>query len=177
VQQELLKDRSMTAYTVHQPPLGAADAAGDPYRFVFVREGFSWWAFLLTPLWMLRHRLWLTLAIYLLISAALDVALRGLGASVFTIVIVGVLISLLVGLEAGTLRRFKLARRNWRNVGVVTGDDLEDAERRFFDVWIRQSPAARAAATSPKSAPAAAAVPPAEHSGVIGLFPEPGAHR
>jgi Protein of unknown function (DUF2628) len=165
----------MSVYTVYQPPLGAADAAADPYRLVFVRDGFSWWAFLLTPLWMLRHRLWLALAIYLLISAALDVALRALGASVFTIVVVGLLISLLVGLEAGTLRRFKLARRNWRNVGVVTGDDLEDAERRFFDVWIRQGPAARATAT--KSAPPAAAVPPAEQSGVIGLFPEPGAHR
>ena len=167
----------MSVYTVHQPPLGAADAAGDPYRLVFVRDGFSWWAFLLTPLWMLRHRLWLVLAIYLLISAAVDVALRALGASVFTIVIVGLLISLLVGLEAGTLRRFKLARGNWRNVGVVTGDDLEDAERRFFDAWIRQSPAGRAASTSPRAAPAAPPAPPAEQTGVIGLFPEPGAHR
>jgi len=165
----------MSVYTVHQPPLGAADAAGDPYRLVFVRDGFSWWAFLLTPLWMLRHGLWLVLAIYLLISAAVDVALRALGASVFTIVIVGLLISLLVGLEAGTLRRFKLARGNWRNVGVVTGDDLEDAERRFFDAWIRQSPATRA--TSPRSAPAAPPAPPAAQTDVIGLFPEPGAHR
>jgi hypothetical protein len=87
------------------------------------------------------------------------------------------LISLLVGLEAGTLRRFKLARRNWRNVGVVTGDDLEDAERRFFDAWIRQSPAGRAASTFPRAAPAAPPAPPAEQTGVIGLFPEPGAHR
>jgi hypothetical protein len=167
----------MSVYTVHQPPLGAADAAGDPYRVIFVRDGFSWWAFLLTPLWMLRHRLWLALAIYLLISAALDISLRALGASVFTIVVVGLLISLLAGLEAGTLRRFKLVRRHWRSAGVVTGDDVEDAERRFFDAWIRQSPATRAAATSPKSAPPAAAAPPAEQSGVIGLFPEPGAHR
>jgi hypothetical protein len=167
----------MSVYTIHQPPLGAADAAGDPYRLVFVRDGFSWWAFLLTPLWMLRHRLWLVLAIYLLISAAVDVALRALGASVFTIVVVGLLISLLVGLEAGTLRRFKLARRNWRNVGVVTGDDLEDAERRFFDAWKRQSPAGRAASTFPRAAPAAPPAPPAEQTGVIGLFPEPGAHR
>jgi Protein of unknown function (DUF2628) len=167
----------MSVYTVHQPPLGAADAADDPYRVVFVRDGFSWWAFLLTPLWMLRHRLWLALAIYLLISAALDISLRVLGASVFTIVVVGLLISLLAGLEAGTLRRFKLVRRHWRSAGVVTGDDVEDAERRFFDAWIRQSPATRAAATSPKSAPPAAAAPPAEQSGVIGLFPEPGAHR
>jgi hypothetical protein len=167
----------MSVYTVHQPPLGAADAASDPYRLVFVRDGFSWWAFLLTPLWMLRHRLWLVLAIYLLISAAVDVALRALGASVFTMVVVGLLISLLVGLEAGTLRRFKLARRNWRNVGVVTGDALEDAERRFFDAWIWQRPAGRTASTSPRSAPAAPPAPPAEQTGVIGLFPEPGAHR
>jgi Protein of unknown function (DUF2628) len=166
----------MSIYTVHQPPLGAG--AAEPYRFVFVRDGFSWWAFLVTPLWMLRHRLWLALAVYLLVSAALDVGLRALGASVFTLVLAGLLISLLAGLEAGTLRRSKLARRHWRNIGVVTGDDVEDAERRFFDVWIRQAPARRPA--SPPSAPAlgsAAPAPPPAPSGVIGLFPEPGAHR
>ena len=168
----------MSIYTVHQPPLDAGAAAAEPYRFVFVRDGFSWWAFLLTPFWMLRYRLWLALAIYLLVSAALDAGLRALGASVFALVLAGLLISLLVGLEASTLRRSKLARRHWRNIGVVTGDDVEDAERRFFDVWIRQAPARRPA--SPPSAPAlgsAAPAPPPAASGVIGLFPEPGAHR
>jgi hypothetical protein len=167
----------MAIYTVHQPPLGSGAAAAEPYRLVFVRDGFSWWAFLLTPLWMLWHRLWLVLAIYLLVSAAIDAGLRLLGAPIFTLVLAGPLISLLIGLEASTLRRFKLARRHWRNVGVVTGDGLEDAERRFFDAWIRQAPARRPA--SPPSPPAspsgglAAAAP----SGVIGLFPEPGAPR
>lgn len=168
----------MSIYTVHQPPLGSGAAAAEPYRFVFVRDGFSWWAFLVTPLWMLRHRLWLALAVYLVVSAALDVGLRALGASVFTLVLAGLLISLLAGLEAGTLRRSKLARRHWRNIGVVTGDDVEDAERRFFDVWIRQAPARRP--VSPPSAPtsgSAAPAPPPAPSGVIGLFPEPGAHR
>ena len=168
----------MSIYTVHQPPLDSGAAAAEPYRFVFVRDGFSWWAFLLTPFWMLRHRLWLALLVYVLISAAVDVGLRALGASVFAVVLAGLLISLLAGLEAGTLRRFKLTCRRWRNIGVVTGDDLEDAERRFFDVWIRQTPARRP--PSPPSAPpsgAAAPAPPAAPSGVIGLFPEPGAHR
>lgn len=168
----------MSIYTVHQPPLDAGAAAAEPYRFVFIRDGFSWWAFLLTPFWMLRHRLWLALVIYLLISAAVDSGLRALGASVFTMVLAGLLISLLAGLEAGTLRRFKLARHHWRNIGVVTGDDVEDAERRFFDAWIRQAPARRPA--PPLSAPtsgATAPVPPAAPSGVIGLFPEPGARR
>jgi hypothetical protein len=168
----------MSIYTVHQPPLDSGTAATEPHRFVFVRDGFSWWAFLLTPLWMLWHRLWLALVIYLLLSAALDIGLRALGAPVFTLVLVGLLISLLAGLEAATLRRFKLTRRHWRNIGVVTGNDVEDAERHFFDAWIRQAPARRP--PSPPSAPpsgSSAPAPPPATSGVIGLFPEPGAHR
>ncbi len=169
----------MAIYTVHQPPLDSGTAAADPHRFVFVRDGFSWWAFLLTPFWMLRHCLWLVLAIYLLLSVALDAGLRALGASVLTLILAGVLISFLAGLEGGTLRRLKLARRHWRNIGVVTGDRLEDAERRFFDAWIRQASARRPA--SPPSAPisgsGAPAAPLAASSGVIGLFPEPGAQR
>ena len=54
--------------------------------------------------------------------------------------LVGVLISLLVGLEAGTLRRFTFERRGWENVGIVCRPMLEDAERRFFDAWIREPP-------------------------------------
>jgi hypothetical protein len=171
----------MSVYTVHQPPLRATGAAVDPDRFVFVRDGFSWWAFLLTPLWMLWHRLWLALIVYLIVTAGVDVLLRVLGGSWAAYAIVEFSISLLVGLEAGTLRRMKLARRRWRNVGVVTGDGIEDVERRFFDRWIRQGAAGRAAspnaagASGPASAPRSPAV--GEPAGVIGLFPEPGAHR
>lgn len=167
----------MSVYTVHQPPLDAGAAATEPYRFVFIRDGFSWWAFLLTPLWMLRHCLWLVLVIYLVVSASLEAGLRALGAPMVSLVVVGLLISLLVGLEAGTLRRFKLARRRWRNIGVVTGDDLEDAERRFFDAWVRQAPARRPAPPSPPASASVASGAAAAPSGVIGLFPEPGAPR
>ena len=172
----------MSVYTVHQPPLESGAAAAEPFRFVFVRDGFSWWAFLLTPLWMLRYRLWLALAIYLVAATALDVGLRGIGASIFTLILAGLLISLLVGFEASTLRRSKLTRRHWRNIGVVTGDALEEAERRFFDAWIRQSSPRRPASpiSAPPSSSAAPPAPPATSpapSGVIGLFPEPGAHR
>jgi hypothetical protein len=111
----------------------------------------------------------------------LDAALRALGASLFAMVVAGVLISLLAGLEASTLRRFKLARRHWRNIGVVTGGDLEEAERRFFDAW-RQAPLRRPAspptpAASAPAQPSAAAAPAPGQSDVIGLFPEPGEQR
>ena len=62
--------------------------------------------------------------------------------------------ALLIGFEAGTLRRFTLRRRGYRNIGIVVGDDLELAERRFFDAWVRQD---ATAAPAPGGAPALAA--------------------
>jgi hypothetical protein len=168
----------MSVYSVHEPPLRAAEALADPARFAFVRDGFYWWAFVLTPFWMLRHRLWLVAAIYLVVTLGLETAMHILGASAFAVALVGILISLLVGLEAGTLRRFTLGRRRWRNLGIVSGDDLEDAERRFFAAWVRDAPARSAtpSAPMPPAAPSPTSRPP-EASGVVGLFPEPGAQR
>jgi hypothetical protein len=169
----------MSVYTVHEPPLRAAGALAEPERFIFVRDGFYVWAFLLTPLWMLWHRLWLVFIAYVVLSAVLDSGLRFAGASAAAIALIGLLVSLLIGLEAGTLRRFTLRRRRWRNIGVVSGDDLEDAERRFFDAWVRQAPV-RGGPPAP-AAPGGPAAPPAAHSsepsGIIGLFPEPGVQR
>src|SRR5271168_3212869 len=108
----------MSLYTVHEPPLRGADSAPDPNRFAFVRDGFYVWAFLLAPLWMVRHRLWLVLACYLAVSLALGGTMVVVGASAAAMMSATLLISLLVGLEAGTLRRFTLGRRGWKNVGV-----------------------------------------------------------
>src|SRR6266478_4540975 len=129
----------MYIYTVYEPPLKAHESAPNPERFVFVRDGFSFWAFLLTPWWMLRYRLWLAFTGYVIVAIALLVALRSVGASTTVTVTVVALLSLLVGFEAVTLRRFTLSRRGWRNVGIVVGDDLESAERRFFDAWVHKT--------------------------------------
>jgi hypothetical protein len=165
----------MAIYTVYEPPLKREELEPDPERFVFVRDGFSFWAFLLAPLWMLRHRLWLVFVGYVVVTVALQVALLAVGASPTVTVAAGVLLALLVGFEAATLRRFTLSRRRWKNVGIVVGDDLESAERRFFDAWVRgfwDDGAPRAA-----SAAAPGLHRPPASSGVIGLFPEPGAPR
>ena len=56
----------MAVYTVHEPlPRDGARSAPEPERFVFVRDGFSFWALLFGPLWMLRHRMWLVLLGYI----------------------------------------------------------------------------------------------------------------
>ena len=122
----------MSVYTVHEPPLRAGAAASDVERFAFVRDGFSWWAFLFAPLWMLRHWMWLVLIGYVVIVGAIEIPVKLSGAPSLAASLIGILLGLLVGFEAGTLRRFTLNRRGWKNLGIVSGDDLEDAERRFF---------------------------------------------
>ena len=77
--------------------------------------------------------------------------------------------ALLVGFEAATLRRYGLTRRGWKILGVVVGDDLESAERRFFDAWVVGR--VPLPAPTPGVGPAA----PAPSGPIIGLFPEPGA--
>jgi hypothetical protein len=166
----------MPVYIVHEPPLRAADARPDPEQFAFVREGFSVWAFLFATLWMLWHRMWLVLLIYVVVAAGLETALYYAGVSDLILGLIAILISLLVGFEASTLRRFTLDRRGWKNIGVVSGDSLEMAERRFFDAWVRDTPLQRAAAAPPPRPTASVPHTPPSPD-VIGLFPEPGANR
>ena len=169
----------MAVYTVHEPPLRGA-AAPDLERFVFVRDGFSFWALLFGPLWMLRHRMWLVFIGYGLVVAALAWALRQTQAPTAVTLCVDALLALLIGFEAPTLRRFTLARQGFANIGIVVGDDLELAERRFFDAWIAKRAAKAAPGGSPSSASGAGQGGgmlrmPEPGAEVLGLFPEPGA--
>ena len=168
----------MSVYTVYEPPLRPVDTSSDPVRFAFVRDGFSFWAFLMAALWMLWHRMWLVLLIYLVVVAGIDAVLYSAGVPSGIVAAVSILISILIGIEAATLRRFTLMRRGWKDVGVVSGKNLEEAERRFYDAWVRERSVMRSAPSTPPAAQAASPPPQSpQSSGVIGLFPEPGAGR
>ncbi|SRR5258707_7486894 len=162
----------MPIYTVHEPPLRRYETEPDPVRFAFVRDGFSFWAFVLGPVWMLRHRLWLVLLGYILLTVAIGIGLHVVAAPIGARLLVGFLIALLFGLEAASLRRWTFTRRGWVNLGVVAGPDQETAERRFFDVWVVDGGTGfTLPIPPPPSAPRTGGTPP----DVIGLFPEPGA--
>lgn len=165
----------MTVYTVHEPSPRDEEATANTDRFVFVRDGFYGWAFLLAPFWMLWHRLWLVLLGYIALTVALQAALWLVAAGGMVKFLVGLLLSLLIGMEAATLRRWTLSWRKWRNLGVVVASDIETAERRFFDTWVEQKAPLRIATSN---MPAATTLRlPAASPDVIGLFPEPEARR
>jgi hypothetical protein len=162
----------MPVFTVHEPPPRDGDdgsAAAD--RFVFVRDGFSMWAFVFAPFWMVWRGLWLVLLLYAVLIALLQAGLWALGAATVVKFVVGVLVALLIGFEAPSLRRWTLARRKWINHGVVVADDEEAAERRFFDAWVAR--ATRPPAGPPPLSPQQPYRPAADPPDVIGLFPEP----
>jgi hypothetical protein len=161
----------MAVYTVHQPPLRNGETAPDPDRFVLVRDGFYFWAFVFGPVWMAWRRLWLVLALYLAFMIAVVTALQIMDASRGMQAVVMVGIAILVGLEAGTLRRWTLGLRGWRNVGVVIGDNIETAERRFFSQWYdSDGQIMRAEVKKPQAG--GLRLSRDNSSDVIGLFPE-----
>ena len=163
----------MAVYTVHQPPLRKNEASPDPDRYVFVRDGFHFWGFVLAPVWMIWHGLWLVMVLYLSLTTLLEIGLRFAGAPAALRVSITILTAFLVGLEAATLRRWTLKRRGYRNVGVVVSDDVDSAERRFF---------ASLADTNTRSAPARMPsgmprMPSDSTPDVLGLFPRPDSSR
>lgn len=164
----------MPTYTVHEPPPRDGRSA-DPERFLFVRDGFHFWAFVLAPLWLLFRRLWLVFVLFVIVTMVVDGGLALVGLKGTAQVVAELLIALFVGLEAGGLRRWTLERRGWKTLGFVVGDDLEDAERRFYAEWTtRQQDAAAPPppAEPPRTTPVRRGAPTG--ADVLGLFPEPG---
>ncbi len=162
----------MAMYTVHESPRSGEARRAESFKFV--RDGFHWWAFLLAPLWMVWHGLWLVFVATVVLVGLLNWGLARLGVSDGALFFVNILVLLLIGLEASTLRRWTLSRWKWRLIDVVSADTMEGAERRFFD---KRSAAERNVQTivAPVEPPQASVQRRAEAgSGVVGLFPEPG---
>jgi hypothetical protein len=165
----------MATYTVFEPRLEDSDQAIHAAQFAFVRDGFSWGAFIFGLIWMLWHRLWLVSVLFLLLVCALTAAVTLAHFPTTAVVAMWVLLKLLVGLEASTLRRWTLQRRHWRDMGTIVGDNREEAERRFFDRWIEATaPVAHAMPITVAPSRLPGAPYGGDSPGVIGLFPRPG---
>jgi hypothetical protein len=166
---------TMAIYTVHAPANFGTDLRAVADRIVFVRDGFYFWAFAASIVWLVWHRLWLALIGYIALSIGAEVLLRGLGAGADTRMLAMLIFACLVGLEAGSLRRWKLSRGKWRELDVVSAANEDEAERRFFDRW-RDGTAPFTDRVNSQRHP----LPRSSISGqddVIGMFPQPGASR
>jgi len=166
----------MPAFAVSEPPENHLRASEHADRIIFLRERFSLGAFLFGPLWMIWKRQWIVLIIYLVVVGFIEYGLQVVGMGWLVLAFVFGLIQLLIGLEATTLLRWTRVRHAWRDCGVVIADDLEMAERRFFESRAARRPAP---GPVPMSTPAqlSAAQVDLPSPDIIGLFPEPGGGR
>jgi hypothetical protein len=163
----------MPVFTVHAPVSAVRRADSD--RFVFVRDGFHFWAFLFGPLWLIAHRLWLMLVAYIVVVAAIIALTVALRISDDARSVVLLIVALLTGYEAANAQRWTLSRGWWRELGVVVADDAEAAERRFFAQWTGEAPSIGLPIDrAPPPVPTARS---GASSDVIGLFPQPGVPR
>ncbi len=157
----------MTTFTLHLP----RDARpGDPTALEdseLVKDAFSWGAFFFTFLWFFFHRLWLAGLGVLMAVFALAVALELLDIHPAAGTVAMLLLQLLIGLEANSLRRWTLARHGFAVADVVTAADRDEAEAKSFARWLELRPATpRPQASTP------VASAPRRFDPVIGLFPD-----
>ena len=155
----------MKTYTLHLPAETRPGDRSALERAELVRDGFVLGAFVFNALWFFANRLWLAGLGVLVLTLAFHAGLALLGLRPGTAILAHVLLSLLVGLEAHSLKRWTYARRGRPAVDVVTASDEEEAELKAFARW-----------SSGEGAPAARAPMPAPFyrgsEPVIGLFPE-----
>jgi hypothetical protein len=118
-----------SSWIVLESPAGATVPEGE--ELVFLRDGFSFLAFLFPPLWLLWHRLWVEAAVTfaVLIAAAGIEQLGGVTVSLP----VQLMVSIFVGLEGNGLRIASRRRRGWNEIAVIDAASGYDAETRYLE--------------------------------------------
>ncbi|MEM7069940.1 MAG: DUF2628 domain-containing protein [Pseudomonadota bacterium] len=121
----------MATYAVYLPP--KASNIPSLEGFTLLPDARTPWALIAPPIWLIWHRLWLPLLVYVLVVwAVLLLAYWQPGTAVLYLSAIPGLYLLLEGSE---LIRAKFERKGWRYWGIVTGDNREEAEIRFVSTF------------------------------------------
>jgi hypothetical protein len=130
----------VVTYTVHEPPHPAADRVDRADDLRFIKDGFSWTTALFPPLGFAVKGLWVALAAYLVGISLLSAILAALGTDSNWIALAFMALSLFLGLEISSIERFMLDRAGWHTVATVTGRNIAECERRFYESWLPDQP-------------------------------------
>ena len=94
---------------------------------VLVREGFSWGALILGPLWLPAHRAWIAAAISLAVFVLIAVLVPWPANTIFNLAV-----ALILGLTGNDLRRWTLESRGYLLLHVVAAINSDDAFTRLL---------------------------------------------
>jgi hypothetical protein len=123
----------MASYWIYEPANAAAGSFEAASRAVIVRDGWSWGALLLGPIWTLWRGLWLMFLVWLaLIAGQLVIDQMWPQLAVLAAVLM-TLFSVWFALEGNALRSSSLARKGYRVAGIAVARSLAEAERTYMD--------------------------------------------
>jgi Protein of unknown function (DUF2628) len=135
-----MRSSAVVTYTVHEPPDTAADRVDRASDLLFVKDGFHWLTALFPPLGLITKQLWLELLGYVLIVGLVTSLLHWAGLNANWIALFVAALSVYLGFEVSSLERNHLDRNGWLTLGSVTGRNLAECERRFFETWLPDQP-------------------------------------
>ncbi|MEF3367518.1 DUF2628 domain-containing protein [Methylocystis sp. 9N] len=124
----------MALFTIHFPPV-AAGQRPPAEKIVFIRDGFSWPAFFLGPIWLAWRRAWLAAALWTLLLVAIALIAWKLRISRDALSWLTLALGVWFGFEGGRVVAWNLARRGYVEGDLVVGEDAEEAEAVFFNRW------------------------------------------
>lgn len=116
----------MASYQVLVP------ASGDKVDALFIRDGYSFLAFLLPLPWLLFRRMWLHAALVVVAYVGAELLAEAFQIQAISMA-VGLFVSLWLGFEGGHLRGQMLERRGWTLDRVIEAGRISDAEAVYFD--------------------------------------------
>jgi hypothetical protein len=160
----------MIVYTAHEPVPPSKDVEERAADVVFVKEGFTWFGFLVPPVWLLVNRLWFEFIALLLLMGGATAILFKLGVGPQSLSLVNLAAGLLIGFEGNNLIRWRLERKGYGLVAAVAGRDFEEVERRFFDQWTPGATMSANAGNGPLTPPAQMSQQQWQTGGPIGTF-------
>ncbi|MFW6077226.1 MAG: DUF2628 domain-containing protein [Hyphomicrobiales bacterium] len=137
----------MRVYTVHHRQEASGSLTGLGEDVILVKDGFSWPAFFLAPIWLIYKRMWIVLAFYVAAAIASAVLAELALAPDGAVFVANLALHLLLGLEGNDLYRWTLARRRYREQASVVGNDLMTAEQRYFEAMTQAMARRRAVVT------------------------------
>ena len=129
----------MSVYSLYSAPEAASKRSGEERRVL--RDGFSWGAMLVPPVWAIAHGLWLELVFWAAGMIALWLISTFIGGeAAFWLYLLS---AVLLGFEAAAIRGAALKRTGWRYAGEIVAGAPDLAElawlERVQEKWDRFS--------------------------------------
>lgn len=117
----------MMSYYVLTPP-GSSNPEKDT---LFIRDGFSWMAFLFPLPWLLVRKLWMIAGVSVIFYLLSVLAAEYWGLDALPLAF-SFILSLWTGLEGGHVRAHWLVRKGWDLKATVAAEDVDEAEALYF---------------------------------------------